>query len=212
MAGQVTGDIDKELRKLTSQLRKTAGIELSRGQVRVINTIARKSKTRVLREVAKELGIKNKDLRYISQRAETKKERIKIRRAAVRRIVADLNASAVRIPLIKLNPRQTRSGVKAGRRRVVEGAFIATPTTSLKNTSPKRNQRRGDLPAGLVGVTQVFTRKSRHAYGLKQESVRVVHRLKAAMRKHTEEILRKEAALLMKKELEYRVAKKAGFK
>jgi len=210
MAGQVTGDIDKELRILTRKLRKTAGIELSRGQARVINTIARKSKTRVLREVAKELGIKNKDLRYTSQKTETTKgkERMNIRRATAGNIVAELRASARGIPLIKLNPRQTKSGVKAGRRKVVEGAFIATPTTS-----PKRNRKgRGKTPASFIGKTQVFRRKGREAYPLRQQYVPVAKRLKAGMEKHTEDLLRNEAALMMKKELEYRIAKQAGFK
>lgn len=210
MAGQVTGDIDKELRILTRKLRKTAGIELSRGQARVINTIARKSKTRVLREVAKELGIKNKDLRYTSQKTETSKgkERLNIRRASARMIVAELRASARGIPLIKLNPRQTKSGVKAGRRKVVEGAFIATPTASPKS----KRKGRGKLPASFIGKSQVFKRKGRAAYPLRQQYVSVSKRLKAGMQKHTEDILRKEAAQMMKKELEYRVAKQAGFK
>lgn len=210
MTGQVSGNIDKELRILTRKLRKTAGIELSRGQARVINTIARKSKTRVLREVAKELGIKNKDLRYTSQKTETTKgkERLNIRRASARMIVAELRASARGIPLIKLNPRQTKSGVKAGRRKVVEGAFIATPTTSPKS----KRKGRGKLPASFIGKSQVFKRKGRAAYPLRQQYVPVSKRLKAGMQKHTEEILRKEAAQMMKKELEYRIAKQAGFK
>ena len=60
----------------TKDLRKIARREIPRAQARVLNTIGRKAKTRVLREVAKDLGIRNKDLRYTSQKTETTEPRI----------------------------------------------------------------------------------------------------------------------------------------
>lgn len=209
--GQLDPTLDREITALSKKLRKTSGIELRRGQARVINTIARKSKTQTLREVAKELGVKNKDLRYTSQTKNEKgsrAERMKISRATATKAAAILSANAKGIPLIKLNPKQTKAGVKAGRRKLIQGAFIATPTTS-----PKRSTKgRGNMPAAFAGKAQVFKRKGKAAYPIKQQYVSVSRRLKSGMEKHTQRIMTNEAAGLMKKELEFRIAKQAGFK
>ncbi len=201
----------KEIKLLSKKLRKTAGIELRRAQARVINTIARKAKTQTLRTVSKELGIKNKDLRYTSQTANAagkRNERLKINRATARKGEAVLSASPKGIPLSKLKIRQTKKGVKAGSRKIIDGAFIATPTTS-----PKRSTKgRGNMPASFAGKTQVFTRRGKEAYPLRQHYVSVSRRLKSGMDSQTQAIMQREAAVMMKKELEYRIAKLAGFK
>lgn len=209
--GQLDSALSRELKELSKRLKKLSGIELRRAHARVINTIARKSRVKTLSEVSKELGIKNKDLRYTSQAKNDqgkRSERMKISRATANNGAATLSANAKGIPLIKLKTRQTKAGVKAGSRRIIKGAFIATP-----NANPKvKNKSRGNLPAGFAGKAQVFKRKGKSAYPLKQQYVSVSRRLKTGMEKHTEYVLTKEAAMLMKKELEYRIAKLAGFK
>lgn len=205
-------DLARDIAALSKDLKRISDVEARRVNARVINTIARKAKTRTLSGVSKELGIKNKDLRYSSQTVDEngkKKERMKISRATANSPTAVMSSRVRGIPLIKMSPKQTRAGVKVRGRKVVEGGFIATPTLSPKGSL----KGRGELPGSFIGKTQVFTRKKGgKRYGLVQRYVAVLNQLSDGMNKYAAEVLEREAGVLLKRELEYRIAKLTGLK
>lgn len=210
MRGDINGpDLHRQIKTLTKDLRRIDRREIPRAQARVLNTIGRKAKTRVLREVAKDLGIRNKDLRYTSQKTETSKgkERIRLTRATTAQNEVVMRGSGAGIPLIKLRARQTKSGVKAGG-QIIAGAFIATASNSPKGST----KGRGNMPGSFAGKQQVFKRRGKGRYPIAAQFKSVRTKLKDGMNKHVEHVMRTEGGTLMVKELEYRIARNTSFK
>lgn len=204
----IENDVERELRELSKRLKKTSGVELRRAQARVLNSLVRKIRSRVIREVARELKIRNKDLSKMG--GNKKWDRISMVRAATsqRYLFAELKAIGTGIPLIDLKHTQTRRGVRT-RAKTVDGAFIATPTATPVRDDAGRYRKSENR---FHGDTQVFKRLTDDRYPLRVVRLAVRKALSKHLNSSAGLILKQEAALMMKKELEYRIAKQAGFK
>lgn len=87
---------------------------------RAINKVAGAARTFIVRVVAGQISIKQKDL---------KQQNVKLRKASFRRLVAVILIMGGRIPLKRFAARQTKKGAtyriqKTGGRKTVAGAFI----------------------------------------------------------------------------------------
>lgn len=99
------------------------------GIVRSLNRAAVSTRTLMVRSVAADLGIKQKDVP------------IAVRNASASRLEAQVIASGKRIPLIKFSARQTKRGVTArlkGGAGKYPNAFIATMPTGHQGVYQRR--------------------------------------------------------------------------
>lgn len=95
------------------------GDKVSLGILRAMNRAVLSARTVMVRSMAQDTGLKQKDVR----------DAIRTENATGTRLQAKIAASLKRLPLIKFGARQTAAGVSyklGGSRNVVPGAFIAT--------------------------------------------------------------------------------------
>jgi hypothetical protein len=206
-AFNLTGNVLTDVKQLSKQLKKIAGVEVVRAHTRVLNAIARKVKTATLRNASKKLKVKNKDLRYM--KADGKGERISVFKANASNqkiLRSEVKSYGTGIPLSRLNPKQTKSGVRT-RAKVAAGAFIATPTAkpvgSVKGRYKKSSKR-------FDGQTEVFKRITNERYPLRVERLNVAKIISTELKKAANDIVANEAATMLLKEFEYRLMRKIG--
>lgn len=88
---------------------------------RAINKVAVSARTQIVRRVAKDINVKQSELRD---------HRVKLRQASYNSLIAWIFVSGKRLPLGMFSPRETKLGVRyrirRGQRADVPGAFVAT--------------------------------------------------------------------------------------
>jgi hypothetical protein len=121
---EVTAD-PGQLRRLERML---AGVKngVPRALVRGINKVAKSVRAELVRMVARQTGLKQKEVR---------ERNVKARLANFRSMQARLDIFAREVPLSRLDPRQTQAGVSyrapGGGRKVARGAFILPGTRAV---------------------------------------------------------------------------------
>lgn len=116
----VTATINKGDLKRAERL--LAGIKngAPKAASRAINKVAKSTRTQVVRQISKETGLPQKDIRQ---------RNVRLRSASYRSLIARLRLFAKAIPIVRLKARQVKSGVTyrlGSVRHQIEHAFIAT--------------------------------------------------------------------------------------
>lgn len=127
--------VEREVKRITRSLRRHPK-ELDKALTRALNKCAARVRTRAVRELAKETGLKQKRIR----------SDVKIYRAGKTNFSAQVKFTGKHLNLINFQARQTKKGVthKAwNNRRLIEGAFIATANSG---TAVFMRYRKSRLP------------------------------------------------------------------
>jgi hypothetical protein len=155
-----SGDVQKALNALRT--RSTVGI------VRALNRAAVSTRTVMVREIARDMGIRQRDVP------------VTIQNATATNLQATVVASGRRIPLMDFSARQTSRGVSANTgqgRKTYPGAFIATMKTGHRGVF-KRKPGVGRLPIHeLFGPSVPFVFNKYAAVGVDRGNEQLVKNL-----------------------------------
>lgn len=131
-------------RAMRRDLRRVRGSIVPRVTARALNRAARSTRTQATREIGREFRIKAKLIR----------DRIALGRAVFRDLTARIFAIIAPLPMILLNPRQTRSGVSARGGHQVPGGFIARMPSGHRGVFKRQSRRRLPIVEQKIDITE----------------------------------------------------------
>lgn len=177
------------------QFQVLTGKEVRLAQASALNKGGLEVRKAAVKGTAKPLGIKQKLIR----------QRIRIKRARAKKLVARVWGGTQGISLMHLKPKEVGGGVQAGQFLVPDG-FIATTTNNPKYSTKGRTQ-----PASqLVGHKQVFRRKTDKRYPLDAQKVAIRVQMRKHMISRSRSFMGKDLPRVLRGEYRFRVLRKAG--
>lgn len=189
--------LDKEFKRLSKQLNQLDEKEVPRGVSRVINREAEKAKTKVVRRVAKNIGIKQKLVR----------DRVFRNKARPNRLVSRIWAGQDAINALNAGARKTDDGFKLGPYEW-QGAFQWNGSTGGKPVALYRDPNREER-----GPLRESNRKT--GYPLLRAEIGqqfVAKEVREAMDEAGEQALNRDLTPALNKELTFRLNKTLGKK
>jgi len=152
--------IDEEQLRRTAEAVASIPMGLPKVLSRAVNKVAVAARTRLLRLVAGQINVRQKDLRD---------KNVKLTKANVRRLLAGIAIRGTRIALLAFGARQTRKGatysIRKGQRKIVSSGFLESHGTPVRMRSGHRGVF---VRSGTPRISRVLAPKSRGVRGIKK--------------------------------------------
>lgn len=181
--------LDRDLARLGRKLRRTSKVELPRANSRALNDSTNRVRTRTVRGISRETGLKSKTIRkrFYIRRASPKKQKARIT-VYTRDVSAISQFTPARLKKLQDGKGTNRRGVRvAGRQE--DGAFVATGNAGNRQVFRRRTARR--LPLESI------------KYPIQKEATRITRRV--AVR-----VMKTQYPKILKRELVFRLNKVAN--
>jgi hypothetical protein len=141
-------NLDKDIRRLIKKLRKISRVEVQRANAKALNNVAKLSRTRIVRGVAKQTRIKSKDIRRKTFFSKATAKRQKAVLTGYSRPVSAISVLTKKQRALR-GKGTNKQGVKA-RGYEWPGAFVAKGLSGnvhvFDRTGEKHRPRKGNYP------------------------------------------------------------------